>query len=300
MDSSGSQYVAGSTDSPDFPLTSTALGAPSETSGCAFVTKFNPTGTAIAFSICVANWTTLAFGMDASNNLYLTVTQSVLRGESYAVLKLDPSGQHILYNTPIGAATPESMAVDASGNVYLAGSAGPGFVTTPGAYQPQLSPGMNCKYGTPCPNAFALKLAPSGALIWATYLGGSGPDDAHAIAVDRSGNVCIVGETVSPNFPVTPGAFDSSFGGEVDFGKQYGDAFVSKLDPTGSKLLYSTYLGGSAPDGAFAVAVDATGSAYVAGGTSSANFPTTPGALQTTYSGSSNPECPTLARETPS
>ena len=141
-----------------------------------------------------------------------------------------------------------------------------------------------------------MKLAPSGALVWATYLGGSGPDDAHAIAVDRSGNVWIIGETVSPNFPVTPGAFDSSFGGEVDFGPlQYGDAFVSKLDPTGSKLLYSTYLGGSAPDGAFAVAVDATGSAYVAGGTSSANFPTTPGALQTTYSGSSDPEPPTLA-----
>ena len=94
---------------------------------------------------------------------------------------------------------------------------------------------MNCKYGTPCSNAFAMKLAPSGALVWATYLGGSGGDDAHAIAVDRSGNVWIVGETVSPNFPVTPGAFDSSFGGEVDFGPlQYGDAFVSKLDPTGS------------------------------------------------------------------
>jgi len=220
MDSSGSQYVAGSTASPDFPVTSTALGTPSETSACAFVTKFNPRGTAIAFSICVANSKTLAFGMDARNNIYLAVIEFTPQGvSSYAVLKLDPSGQHILYNTPIGVA-PESMAVDASGNVYLAGTAGPGFVTTPGAYQTQLSPGMcgGINVEVPCNDAFAMKLAPSGALVWATYLGGSGPDDAHAIAVDSSGNTWIVGETASPNFPMTPGAFDSSFGGEVDFG----------------------------------------------------------------------------------
>jgi hypothetical protein len=80
VDSSGSQYVAGSTDSPDFPLTSTALGAPSETNGCAFVTKFNPTGTAIAFSICVANWTTLAFGMDASK-IYTWPSLNLCSGE---------------------------------------------------------------------------------------------------------------------------------------------------------------------------------------------------------------------------
>jgi hypothetical protein len=295
VDSSSSQYVAGTTFSPDFPLTSTALGVPSEIHSCAFVTKLNPTGTAIEISTCVANSGTSAFGLDSGGNIYLAVNQETDQGSAELVLKLDPSGQHILYNTPIGAAAPESMAVDASGNVYLAGSAGPGLAITPGAYQPQLSPGMNCKYGTPCPNAFAMKLAPSGALVWATYLGGSGPDDAHAIAVDSMGNVWIAGETVSPNFPLTPNAFDSSFGGDVDFGKQYGDAFVSKLDPTGSKLLYSTYLGGSAPDAAFAVAVDETGAAYVAGGTSSANFPTTAGALQAAYSGGASAIVPPLA-----
>jgi uncharacterized protein (TIGR03437 family) len=286
VDSSGSQYVAGSTNSPDFPLTSTALGVPSETNGCTFVTKFNPTGTAIEFSTCVANSGASAFAVDVNGNMYLA---------GASVLKLDPTGQQILYNTPIVVASPEAMTVDSMGNVYLTGSAGSGLVTTPGAYQPKLNSGqcLGINSSQPCPNAFVMKLNPSGAVLWATYLGGAGPDDAHAIAIDSTGNVWIAGETVSPNFPVTPNAFDASFGGEVDLGPlRYGDAFVAELDPTGSKLLYSTYLGGSAPDAAFAISVDGTGAAYIAGGTSSANFPTTAGALQTAYSGAT-PAIPT-------
>jgi len=286
VDSSGSEYVAGTTYSADFPLTSTRLGTPSEGSGCAFVTKFDPTGKSIALSVCIANSQGLALGLDSGGFMYLAIGRSTSNGTStYSVLKLDPAGQTILYDAPIGG-TPESLVVDAAGNVYLAGSAGSGFKTTPGAYQPQLSPGT-CYVGNgqqPCPDAFALKLAPSGTTAWATYIGGSGPDDAHAIAVDGSGAVWIVGETVSPNFPVTSNALRRSFGGEIDLGPlRFGDAFVSKLNPTGSQLLYSTYLGGAAPDGAFAVTVDKAGSAYVTGGTSSANFPTTPGALQPAY-----------------
>lgn len=294
VDSSGSAYVAGTTSSPDFPITTNALGTPAETSNCAFVTKLNPTGTAVVFSTCVANAQTQAFGMDAAGNLYLAVNRQTSQGST--VLKLDPSGQKILYETPIGA-VPEAMAVDSAGNAYVVGSAGPGFATTPGAYQPQLHPGMCAGTHTevPCPDAFALKLSPSGTVVWATYLGGSGQDDAHAIAVDGAGNAWIAGETVSKDFPVTANAFDASFGGEIDLGPlSFGDAFVAKLDPTGSKLLYATYLGGSAPDGVFAAAVDAAGSAYVTGGTSSSNFPTTAGALQTAYKGPDNP-MPTLA-----
>jgi uncharacterized protein (TIGR03437 family) len=285
VDSSGSQYVTGDTNSPDFPLTSTAFGVPSETNGCAFVTKFNPTGTAIEFSTCVPN--SGAFAIDEGGNMYFA---------GAAVLKVDPTGQQILYNTPITAA-PAAVAVDSVGNVYLAGSAGPGLLTTPGAYQPQIHSGQcfGLNKPQPCPNAFVMKLNPSGAVMWATYLGGTGPDGANAIAVDSTGNVWVVGGTVSPNFPVTPNAFDASFGGEVDLGPEsYGDAFVSELDPTGSKLPYSTYLGGSAPDAAFAIAVAGTGAVYVAGGTSSANFPTTAGALQATYTGAA-PAMPSLS-----
>jgi uncharacterized protein (TIGR03437 family) len=298
LDSSGSEYVAGTTYSADFPLTSSRLGRPSEGSGCAYVTKLNPAGDSIALSVCVANSQVLAFGLDSRGFIYLAVSRSSSRSaSSYSVLKLDPLGQSIVYDTPIQG-RPESLVVDAAGNAYLAGSAVLGFTTTPGAYQTQLSPGT-CSVGNgqqPCPDAFALKLAPSGVVEWATYIGGSGPDDAHAIAVDASGSVWIVGETVSPNFPTTPGALRTSFGGEIDLGPlRFGDAFVAKLDPTGSHLLYSTYLGGAEPDGAFAVAVDNTGSAYVTGGTSSVDFLTTPGALQSAYGGPSGPTPPTLA-----
>src|SRR5208283_5311379 len=140
---------------------------------------------------------------------------------------------------------------------------------------------------------FVMKYSPSGDVIYATYLGGSGRDDAHAIAVNSAGEAWIAGETVSPNFPTTANALSSTFHGEIDLGPlQYGDAFVAELDPTGAKLLYSTYLGGSAADGAFGIAVDAAGAAYVVGGTQSADFPVTPGALQTTYTGKTGqPPC---------
>ncbi|MGH9667883.1 MAG: SBBP repeat-containing protein, partial [Bryobacteraceae bacterium] len=223
--------------------------------------------------------------------MYLALDRSGEWFASWVVVKLDPSGDNILYTTSIGG-QPESMAVDATGNVYVTGSAGAGLGATPGAYQRQLATGT-CPEGAgaqlgqgPCPDAFVIKLGTSGTVAWTAYLGGSGPDDAHAIAVDKTGNVWVTGETVSSDFPITAGAAQSVFHGEVDTGPvRYGDAFVSKLDPTGGKLFFSTYIGGNAADGAFAVATDPSGSAYVAGGTQSPDFPTTPGTLQPIYAG---------------
>ena len=285
VDSDGSAYVAGGTVSPDFPITSTTLGTPSATAGCSFITKFNPSGTAIDFSVCIAHVGATAFARDKIGNLYLASAST-----TNTVLKLDPSAQNILYNTPIGAYA-ESMTVDAAGNIYVTGAVGPGLATTPGAYQSKY-PGGPCRARigtTPCNNAFITKLTPTGSIAWTTYLGGSGPDDAHAIAVDGAGNVWVAGETVSPDFPTTAGAISRTFHGEVDDGPvRYGDAFVAELDPTGRHLLYSTYLGGSLADGAFNLAVDATGAVYVAGGTDSTDFPTSPGAYKTTYAGDQN------------
>jgi uncharacterized protein (TIGR03437 family) len=282
VDSTGAAYVAGTTLSPDFPVTSTSLGTPSANSVCSFVTKLNPSGTAIDFSVCLANVLVTAFALDGNGNMYL--------GTPNSLVKLDPAAENILYATPTGGPV-ESLAVDAAGDVYIAGTAGPGLATTAGAYQSQSAGTVNCPNAlngpeVQCNNAFITKLSPSGSVVWSTYVGGSGPDDAHAIAVDSAGNVWVAGETVSPNFPTTAGAISRTFQGEVDLGPlRYGDAFVAKLDPTGSHLIYSTYLGGSGPDGAFGLAVDATGAVYIAGGSGSPNFPTTPGALQTTYTG---------------
>ena len=290
VDSTGSAYVAGTTLSPDFPVTSTSLGTPAANSKCAFITKFNPSGTAIEFSVCLAGSQATAFALDASGNMYLAILSLATPFfVSSEVVKLDPTGQTILYTAPIGASA-ESMAVDAAGDIYVAGAAGPGLATTPGAYQTGYTggqcPGGNPTETAPCTNAFLTKLTPSGSVAWTTYLGGAAQDDAHAIAVDSAGNAWVAGATVSPNFPTTAGAISRTFHGELDLGPlRYGDAFAAKFDPGGSHLLYSTYLGGSGVDIAFGIAVDATGAAYVAGSTESTDFPTTPGALQTTYSG---------------
>src|ERR1022692_4514754 len=155
-----------------------------------------------------------------------------------------------------------SVASDAQGNVYVAGlTYSPDFRVTPGAVQ--------TKFGGTC-DAFVAKLGPDGKVIWSTYLGGILDDWATGVALDSAGNVLVTGYTRSGNFPLV-NASKSSLNGinGDDF-----DAFVAKLDPSGSKLLYSTFLGGPSDDGAAGIAVDMAGDAYVAVSVgSAAGFP---------------------------
>ncbi len=124
------------------------------------------------------------------------------------------------------------------------------------------------------------KLNPTGtALVYSTYLGGTGDDVGYGIAVDTAGNAYVTGNTGSTDFPTTAGAFQTTYGGG-EF-----DAFVTKLNPTGTALVYSTYLGGTGDDYGYGIAVDTAGNAYVTGVTDSTDFPTTAGAFQTTYGG---------------
>ncbi|MBI3330258.1 MAG: SBBP repeat-containing protein, partial [Nitrospinae bacterium] len=116
------------------------------------------------------------------------------------------------------------------------------------------------------------------ALVYSTYLGGSGSDSGRGIAVDGTGNAYVTGGTNSTDFPTTPGAFQPTFGG-------FYDVFVTKLNTTGSALVYSTYLGGSRFETGLAIAVDGTGNAYVTGFNEFADFPTTPEAFQPTPGG---------------
>src|SRR5207253_2706350 len=116
-------------------------------------------------------------------------------------------------------------------------------------------------------DAFVAKLNPLGsALVYSTYFGGSGDDFASGIAVDSSGDAYITGYTFSTNFPTMNPLQPANAGGV--------DAFVAKLNPTGSALVYSTYLGGGGDDHSYGIAVDASGNAYLTGFTSSTNFPT--------------------------
>jgi hypothetical protein len=113
------------------------------------------------------------------------------------------------------------------------------------------------------------------ALVYSTYIGGSGGDEGNAIAVDGSGNAYVTGYTWSTDYDVTPGAFQTTNGGGRD-------VFVTKLNATGTALVYSTYIGGSNDDEGYAIAVDGSGNAYVTGWTISTDYDVTPGAFQTT------------------
>jgi hypothetical protein len=192
------------------------------------------------------------------------------RGSDVLLAKFDPSGSKLVWATWLGGLTddiPTGIAVDPAGNVYVAGTTrSPVFPTTPGAFDRK-----NQKS-----EAFVVKFDPSGSrLLYSTFLGGADDDVIHGLALDQDGKVYVAGFTASTDFPTTPGALTRS---RRD--KHYADAFVTQLDGSGSRLLYSTLLGGNAYDSVASIAIDRAGNAYVAGETESTNFPTTRGAPQ--------------------
>jgi Beta-propeller repeat len=184
-----------------------------------------------------------------------------------------------------------SVAVDSAGNAYVAsGTLSTDFPVTSGSFQSTFggAPAL-CDQGEMfCGDAFVTKINAAGtAIVYSTYLGGSNSEYAFGLAVDASGNAYVTGNTESTNFPVTPGAFQPSYGGEQGPICDWvcGDTFVTKLNPSGSGLIYSSYLGGSGDDISDAIVFDGAGNAYVEGSTNSPDFPTTPGAFQTTFTG---------------
>lgn len=227
-----------------------------------------------------------AIATDAAQNIYVVgetystdfpgaVTSSSARhaGDAF-VVKLNSSGTQILYSVVLsgdGYDSARGVAVDPSGNAYVTGvTTSTDFPITAGAFQrSSMSPGLE--------DAFVVKLNPAGAVLYATYLGGSASDLGYAIAIDPSGAAYVAGSTNSVNFPVTGSAPQRTFRGGSD-------CFVAKLDPSGATLSYSTYLGGESIDVCKGIAVDASGAAFVTGTTTSTSFPVT-GALQPTLSG---------------
>ncbi|MCW3096153.1 MAG: hypothetical protein JWL77_1771 [Chthonomonadaceae bacterium] len=205
---------------------------------------------------------------------------ALARYDTSRSLTIDPK---LIYSKTLGngGIYPNSLVVDREGNTYVAGSlSDTDFPVTPGAFQ-------TSRHG-----AFVAKLNPAGtAFLYATYLGGSGlpaigSDIATGIALDSQGNAYVTGTTASQDFPITPGAFQTTNRESteyVDLGHN-ANSFVTKLNATGSALIYSTYLGGhtgpGAADATTGIVVDSQGSAYVTGSAASADFPTTSGAYQ--------------------
>jgi Beta-propeller repeat len=292
VDASGNAYVTGRTFSTNFPTTAGAVQTTFGGSEDAFVTKLNPTGSGLLYSTYLGgSGFDGAFGIavDGTGNAYVTGFASAnfpttagafqtTRGglEDAFVAKLNPTGSGLVYSTYLGGSGSDvgaRIALDTAGNAYVTGVTGStNFPTMPGAFRTTSGGGPD--------DAFVTKLNPTGSgLVYSTYLGGSVNDEGDGIAVDTAGNAYVTGETASTDFPITAGAFQTTFGGGPF------DAFVTKLNPTGSGLVYSTFLGGGADDVGIGLSIDAGANAYVTGYTESANFPTIAGALQTTSGG---------------
>ena len=294
VDPSGDVYVEGNTASTNFPTTTGVYQTTIPGGFCVFVTKLNSTGTGLVYSTYLGGGCCDMSGgiaLDANGDAYVTgntgstnfpttagAFQTMEGGSSDVfVAKLNPTGTGLVYSTFLGGSNADNgwgIAVDSSGNAYVTGSTqSTNFPTTAGAFQTVIGGSGN---------AFVSKLNPTGtSLVYSTYLGGDTDDFSQGIAVDSSGNAYVTGTTSSTNFPTTAGAFQTVEAGNYD-------VFVTKLNPTGTGLAFSTYLGGNGSDQGLGINVDSTGSVYVVGGTDSTNFPTTASAFQTALGGLQN------------
>jgi hypothetical protein len=294
IDSSGNAYVTGRTYSTDFPTTPGAYQTTPTGNANVFVTKLNSSGNGLVYSTVIYGSSgqgglPIALRIDSSGNAYIAgqtattnfpTTSGAYQTSGFGsfITKLNSNGTALVFSTIFPTNSLRALALDSSNNVYIAGYnygfTGGGFPTTTGAYQTTPAGGSN--------DAFVTKLNSSGtALVYSTYVGGSADDRAYGLAVDSSGNAYVTGITHSSGFPTTTGAYQTTHGGGGE------DAFVAKLNSSGSALTYSTFLGGSLRDLGFDLTVDGSGYAYVAGRTgdtsqgSANNFPTTVGAYQT-------------------
>ncbi len=291
VDATGNAYVAGSTRSSDFPTTPGAYDTTHNESTDAFVARLNPSGSDLLYATFLGgDGSDYGDGVavDATGNAYVTGSNGSSDfpttsgaydtthngGADVFVSKLNPSGSDLLYATFLGGGGDDrgkGIAVDGSGSAYVTGwTFSPDFPTTPEAYDTT----YNGWY-----DAFVARVNPSGsALLYGTFLGGGGWDGGNDIAVDGPGNAYVVGWTASSDFPTTSGAYDTTHNGSVD-------AFVARVNPSGSDLFYATFLGAGDGDDGLGIAVDGSGNAYVTGSTSSPDFPTTSGAYGTTHNG---------------
>jgi hypothetical protein len=308
VDTSGNAIVVGSTWATNFP---TRFSIHGDRGGVdAYVSKINPTGTQLVYSTYLGGASgdvARDVAVDASGNAYITGTTSstdfpttvgaydttAQGGQDVFVTKLTSAGG-LSYSTYLGSNTSDTaagIAVDTSGNAYVNGLTNSAQFPVLNAFQSSFA-GGTC--GTspntrPCFDLFVTKFNATGsALIFSTYLGGTSDDFVNGlgggITVDSSNNVYLTGSTQSTNFPLL-NAFQSTHApgaSETRPGTLNEDLFVTKLDASGSSLIYSTYLGGAKDETGMDIAVNSANEAYVTGNTfNSTDFPTTPGAFNT-------------------
>ena len=307
-----SVYVAGLTDSHDYPTTHGAFQETNSSNQAAFVTKLNSSGSIILYSSYFGggglnNGARMA--LDAAGDIYLVgstysttlpTTANAFQpslsppgtpgaADAY-VARIHPAGagaSDLLYSTYLGGSLSDGdgankIALDSAGYVYVAGpTRSTNFPTTPDALQGSSAGGSD---------AFLVKmdLRASGAasLVYSTYIGGAADETVGGLALDGANNVYLTGKTNSSNFPVTATALQTVLAGGTD-------AYVIKLNPSrpgAAGVVYATYLGGTADENSFgsAIAVDNVGNAYLTGDTRSTKLPVTVGAFQPSIGGISD------------
>ncbi len=307
VDEVGNAYVTGGTPGSSFPGTAGSL--IQSTSGGryeAFVTKLNATGSALVYSTYLGGSGDdqgLAIAVDTAGQAYVAGvtttpgsgfpgTAGSLIQETHSgmrdafITKINAVGTALVYSTYLGGSGDDfgyGIAVDQAGQAYVTG-----YTETPGSGFPGTASSLIQSTNGGGSDAFVTKLNATGsALVYSTYLGGSGGEVGYGIAVDGASQAYVTGYTSTPGsgFPGTAGSLIQSTSGGGH------DAFVTKLNATGSALIYSTYLGGSGQDAGSGIAVDTVGSAYVTGDTSTSGsgFPGTAGSLIQSSNGSLTP-----------
>ncbi|MCP4632406.1 MAG: hypothetical protein GY855_05730 [candidate division Zixibacteria bacterium] len=278
VDPSGNIYVTGFTASTDFPVEGEYQTDQPEAD--AFVTKLNSTGDALIYSTYLGGNNDeegISIEVDGFGNVYVVgqtystdfpttwAYQTDQGAQDLFVTKINSSGNGLIYSTYLGGSDIDigyDIAINGSGNAYVTGYTLSTNFPTQGAYQTDQG----------SMDAFVTKLNTVGnGLVYSTYLGGSSSERGHGITIDGSGNAYVVGWTVSADFPIE-GEYQTYQGGD--------DAFVTKLNSVGNGLIYSTFLGGSGSDAGQCIAIDGLGDLYIAGQTSSTDFPSA-GAYQT-------------------
>ncbi len=300
-----SAYVTGTTQSPDFPTTNGSMQPTTSVFAQAFAAKLSPAGAVVyATYIGGSNQTSgKAIAVDSAGHAYITggtgydglfpTTSGAIAGATTPfngvafVMELNTSGSAAqVALTGFGGS---AIAVDPQGNIYAAGAFSVPVPTTPGAFQSTFA-NATCSSGGPgsigpglCIYQHVAKISPDGTqLLFATYINGNYGATPSAIAVDSAGNVIVAGGTNSPDYPTTPGAYQPEYFANPGLEQvgpfitvaPYSAGYVTKLNATGSALLWSTLLSGSGPgDSIVALALDSSGNILVSGHAASADFP---------------------------
>jgi hypothetical protein len=292
VDDDGCAFVAGSTESPDFPTTSDAFDTTFDGFSDVFVVKVSPDGNELVYASLLGGVRSdfaYSIALDDSGHAYLTggtssadfpttpgsldTTHDGCESDAFLV-KMSAAGDELLYATYLGGNDLDigsDVILDEFSTVFLTGwSCSPDFPTTAGAFDTTQS--GQC-------DAFIVKLESGGNILaYGTFLGGTSFDEGISIAVDDSGNAIIVGTTASVDFPTSRSSLDSIHNGSYD-------VFLTKLNATGTSLVLSSFLGGDGCDYGYSITLDNDHLVHLTGSTESVDFPTTVDALDETHNG---------------